>query len=50
MYFGYSRIGDSIIEGFRFLCILLAIFVPLGLWKLIDIIIWVCKHISITYQ
>ncbi len=28
---------------------LLIIFVPLGLWKLIEIIIWIVKHVSISW-
>jgi len=24
------------------------VFIPLGIWKLIDIIIWICKNIKIT--
>lgn len=28
--------------------IMLLIFVPLGLWKLIEIIIWLFNHVSIT--
>lgn len=32
---------------FMIMLIILCISVPLGLWKLIEIIIWICKHISI---
>jgi hypothetical protein len=28
--------------------ILLLIFIPLGMWKLVDIIIWLYKNVSIT--
>ena len=32
------------------LVILVLIFVPLGLWKLIEIIIWAMNHINITIK
>ncbi len=32
------------------LLILLAIMVPLGLWKMIDIVIWIFHHVSIVVQ
>ena len=46
----YNQLGEGIVKGFRLLCLLVIIFVPLGLWKLIDIVIWICTHISISYQ
>ena len=30
------------------LFVLCCIFVPLGLWKLVEIIIWVCHHVKIS--
>jgi len=30
--------------------ILLFIFVPLGIWKMIDIMIWFFQHISIAFK
>lgn len=32
---------------FKFMFILILIFVPLGIWKIIDIIIWLFIHIEI---
>ncbi len=29
---------------------LLIFFIPLGLWKLVEIIIWVFKHFSVHYS
>ena len=44
MYFdGLGKLINTLI----ILCIL---FVPLGLWKLVEIIIWVCKHIHISIK
>jgi len=37
------------ISLFFLMAILLLIFIPLGIWKLIDIIIWLSTHIHITY-
>jgi len=40
----FRGVGEAIATGFILLCI----FVPLGLWKLVEIIIWLFKHVSIT--
>lgn len=40
----FRGVGETIAFGFILLCI----FVPLGLWKLVDIVIWLYKHVSIT--
>jgi len=29
------------------LLVLVALFVPLGVWKLVEILYWVCTHISV---
>jgi hypothetical protein len=43
--------GPGMFDGFfafvGLLMILCVIFVPLGAWKLIEIIIWVCHHVHI---
>jgi len=44
----YGGIGDAFVGLFRFMTVLLGIFVPLGVWKLIDILIWVFSHIKIV--
>lgn len=38
---------DKIIPAFAWL---LAIFVPLGLWKLFDIVVWLVQHIKVIYE
>lgn len=35
----------GLVTLFRAMTIILLISVPLGLWKLIEIIIWICNHI-----
>jgi uncharacterized membrane protein len=40
MFFdGLGRVLDVMI-------VLCVVFVPLGLWKLIEIIVWLCSHMS----
>jgi len=43
----YEEIGDAINKAIIGIVILLIIFVPLGLWKLAEIIIWIFTHIKI---
>lgn len=45
----YKDIGSGVVTLIKMLLILLAIFVPLGLWKLIEIAIWLFKNINITW-
>jgi hypothetical protein len=41
--------GFSAVEAFgKFLLRVVCISVPLALWKLVDIIIWIIKNINIT--
>jgi len=44
----------SIFRGFeviyKLFVVLLVVFVPLGLWKMVDIIIWLFKHLSVSFQ
>jgi len=41
----YSAIGEGIVTGFMWMAVALAIFVPLGLWKLVELIIALVAHI-----
>jgi hypothetical protein len=41
----FDGIGNLIVC----LCWVCAISVPLGLWKLIEIVIWLCRHVSISW-
>ena len=36
-------LGELIIALFVICCIA----VPLGVWKLVDIVIWLCQHVSV---
>lgn len=39
----------GLVTGFKVLFVLCCIFIPLGLWKAIEIFIWVYKNVSITF-
>ena len=44
----YTKIGDGVVALFYFLVALAVIFVPLGIWKLVDIAKILVDKISIT--
>jgi hypothetical protein len=33
---------------FKLAIVLLCIFVPLGIWKLVEIIAWLCENVTVT--
>lgn len=41
-------ISDAIGNMFMAMLIALIIFVPLGIWKLVEIILWLVKHVHIV--
>jgi len=41
-------IADGLGDFITFLMVVCCISVPLGIWKLIDIIIWMVKHVSVS--
>lgn len=40
-----SGYGDSVGALFKAAAVMLFVFVPLGAWKMVDIIIWVWAHV-----
>lgn len=40
-------IGDAIEAGFKFGLIVIAISVPLAIWKLVDIAIWIWNNVEV---
>jgi uncharacterized membrane protein len=40
-----NGLGDAVGALLKAIVILLVVFVPLGLWKLIEIIIWIWSHV-----
>lgn len=43
-----NGIGDGIGKMLMTMFVLLGIFIPLGLWKLIEIIIWLFTHVKVS--
>ena len=41
----YGKMGDGIGSAMIVAFVLLCIFVPLGLWKLVEIAVWIFKHL-----
>lgn len=46
MYDAWGKVLDGLLLGLKF-TIPLAL---LGIWKLVEIIIWIFKHVSITFS
>ena len=44
----YECVAKGIVDVITGMFILLCITVPLGIWKLIDIIIWLCHHVNVV--
>jgi len=44
----YDILGKAIDKLLKVCAILLFIFVPLGLWKIVDIVVWLWDKFSIT--
>lgn len=40
-------LGEDLESLFNIAAVLFLIFIPLGLWKLIEIIIWIYQHVSV---
>ena len=48
MYDGIGKAFEGLMKGVAILFILSVCMFPLAIWKTIDIILWICNHISIT--
>lgn len=46
----YSKMGQAIGDLIQLMAVLLVISVPLAIWKIIDIIIWVWKHLNVSWR
>lgn len=46
---GYGGMFAGLEMAWRLMVITLCISVPLGLWKLVEIVIWLFKHIDISF-
>ena len=45
----YSAIGEAVEKTLVLMFCLLCVFVPLGIWKLIDLFLWVWDHTSFSF-
>ena len=45
-----GRIGEGVVGLFYFMAGLIVVFAPLGIWKLIDICIWIFRHFTIGFH
>lgn len=45
----YNQIGEGFVALFKLMVVLLAITIPLGLWKLIDIAVWLFRNVTINF-
>ena len=43
----YGHMGYAFIGMFRLVVGLLLIAVPLAIWKLVEIVIWICHHVHV---
>ena len=45
-----NSLGDAIQALITMIIVLLVVAVPLALWKLIEIVIWLYDHIGVTWR
>lgn len=43
----FDGLGDGLVATAKAMLVLLAVFVPLGLWKAVEIVLWVVNHVQI---
>lgn len=43
----YEGVGNAVDAMFKAMVFLIVVFVPLGLWKLVDILIWLYRNVNI---
>ena len=46
----YGNLGAAFVESFKWGIMIICITIPLSIWKIIDIIIWIIKHFDITFS
>ncbi len=46
----FDKIGDAICNAFTVLFVVVAISVPLALWKVYDIVVYIFEHVDIKVQ
>ncbi len=43
----FDGLGDGLVATAKAMLVLLAVFVPLGLWKAVEIVLWIVQHVQI---
>ncbi len=46
----FKGVGDALVRVLLVGAVLLVLFVPLGVWKLLDLIGWAFAHVSISLR
>lgn len=46
----FEGLGDAIDSAYKFIIFSLLVLLPLSIWKLIDIGIWLYNHINVTIK
>lgn len=46
----FKELAETIESGFKILLGICVVSVPLGLWKLIEIIVWLCHYIGAHWK
>jgi uncharacterized membrane protein len=47
---GYGSMFDGMMSIAKLMVVLICVFVPLGAWKLVEIIIWCFQHVHVGIQ
>ena len=45
----WDHIGKGVMDAMALLLWTAVIAVPLALWKLVEIFVWVCRHVSVSW-
>jgi hypothetical protein len=45
----YEDIFKPVEFALKAMATLCVVFVPLGAWKLVEIIIWLCRHVKVSF-
>ena len=46
----YDKIGIAIEGALKVMFVALCVFIPLGLWKLVEIVIWLIKNVDVVVR
>lgn len=46
----YSRFGNGIATVMLIVMVLFVVFVPLGVWKAVELLLWVWEHVEVVWR